>query len=128
MKTGAFILSFLFVIMSIQPMFIKWNSGISCTDKETPKKTVLPAAACKKTCSTAEKPPVNKPVEQKNEKPCNTCNPFMVCNGCAYIPEEAHKLVSPGGDKIENTNWFNDESLSSFGADCWHPPELFMHL
>lgn len=129
MKAGILILSFLFVILTIQPAFIKWNST-SCAKGLTSAKTMTKAgcakSAQKKCSSTAGKP--SAPVKQQTEDPCNTCNPFMVCNGCAYITGEPVEMVSPGMLDPDNTNWLIDSSVSSFPADSWHPPELFMRI
>ena len=132
MKTGAFILALLFLVLSIEPVFINWGSSTSCASTTIPEKANLQTADCNKSCTAATKTttaknPAKKPVKQA-EGPCNTCNPFMVCNACAYIPGEPQELVQPGIMEVENTNGFNDISLPSFDSDCWHPPELFYHL
>lgn len=127
MKSGAFILAFLFLVMSVQPVFIKWNSSIPCIDPAKTDKVVPQSSGCKKTCGNPTVPTVKKPVEQ-SEDPCNTCNPFMACNGCAYITEQPHEISPPVTGSGENTNSLNDVSLPSFVSDCWHPPELFYHL
>jgi hypothetical protein len=103
-KAGIFILSFLFVVLTIQPAFIKWNN-VSCA-KKTASERIVSGAGCIK---AAEKKCSSKtasqqvPVKRQTDDPCSTCN-------------------------AENTNWLIEESVSSFPADAWHPPELFMRL
>lgn len=128
MKAGTFILSFLFVTLTIQPAFIKWNKT-ACA-KEIASAKVPGSAGCKKTekkCSS-KKETQQTPQKQQSEDPCNTCNPFMACNGCLYMPGEPHELVLPLPVTAENTNGLYDSSLPSFEEDSWHPPELFMGL
>lgn len=131
MKAGTFILSFLFVVLTIQPAFIRWND-ISCGKETTAMKMLPKSAGCSKkavakTCTAKkEKQPV--PAKQQTEDPCNTCNPFMSCNACPYMPAELQSLFSPLRINVENTDGSYDASLPSFEADCWHPPELFMRL
>lgn len=130
MKAGTFILSFLFVTLTIQPAFITWNK-IACP-KEIASAKVLPGSAgCKKSaekkCSSKKDTP-QIPQQQQSEDPCNTCNPFVACNGCPYMPGEPHELVQPIPDNTENTNGLHDTSLPSFEEATWHPPELFMRL
>lgn len=127
MKAGAFILSLLIVVLSIQPTSINWNSRATCADKTTNNKSVA-RAGVKKTCNKETKGLTNKPAEKQNEDSPNSCNPFMTCNGCAYMPAEAHEIISPSAGESENTNWLNDETLSSFPNESWHPPELFRRL
>lgn len=124
MKAGAFILSLLFVVLSIQPASVNWNSSATCAEKKASQQSG-PKTVNKKTCTKETKPLANKPAEKQNEGSPNTCNPFMTCNGCAYIPAEAHEIFSPSPGEAENTNWLNDETLSSFPNESWHPPELF---
>ena len=130
MKAGIFILSFLFVTLTIQPAFIKWNK--TACPKDIPSAKVLTGSGgCKKTaekkCSSKKETQV-PPQEQQSEDPCNTCNPFMACNGCPYMPGERHELVQPMPVNTEHTNGLYDTSLPSFEEATWHPPELFMRL
>ena len=129
MKAGTLILSFLFVVLTIQPAFIKWD--VPCI-KETATIIVPQSPGCckrsvAKTCSSKkEKAPA--PQKQQAGDPCNTCNPFMPCNACPYITVDKQELLPPfvsmtGG----NASQVNGD-LSSYDSECWHPPELFMHL
>ena len=131
MKAGTFILSFLFVVLTIQPAFTKW-ADVSCT-KETASTKIIPQSpgCCKK--AVAKTCPSKKGKEQAPQKqqagdPCNTCNPFMACNACPYINVDKQELLPPftlmtGGNASQVTG-----DLSSYDTDFWHPPELFMHL
>ena len=130
MKTGALILSFLFVVLSIQPTFVNWsrisplNTGATCSGSGVGK-----TGCCKKMSTVAKRAPVRKPVKQQSENPCDNCNPFMPCNACPYVPEETQLFVPPLiVNDVETTNAINDNDLSGYNAECWHPPELFSHL
>ncbi|MEO5781781.1 MAG: hypothetical protein ABIQ07_00830 [Ginsengibacter sp.] len=127
MKTGTFILSFLFVILTVQPMFIKWDKAPCINNSSQVKILPQTGGCCKK--NSATKCPLKKQDKQQPVSPCNTCNPFMPCNACGYMPEETGKFISPiilGN--ADNTIGPDEFTLSSFTADCWHPPELFEHL
>jgi hypothetical protein len=132
MKPGTFILSFLFVILTVQPMFIKWNdvpctNDISCSNKIKPAKNILLTGCCKK--NVAKKCPSKKQDNHQPENPCNTCNPFMPCNACGYMPEETRQFISPVASfNADNTIDTEDFIYSTYDADCWHPPELFSIL
>lgn len=132
MKAGALILSFLFIVLTVQPVFIKWNcasTGTGHIDKIKPGKTVTKQAGCKKSCSAAKEHPLKKPAEQQSEDPCNTCNPFMACNACPYVAEETEQVFPPSVlVETDNTEGPNDFIFSDYNADCWHPPELFSIL
>lgn len=133
MKIGTFILSFLFVILTIQPMFIKWNNvscinNVSCTNNIKLAKNLAQTGCCKK--NTAKKCPSKKQgKEEQPENPCNTCNPFMPCNACGYMPEETGEFISPVIlGNADNTILPDDFIISTYESDCWHPPELFFIL
>jgi len=134
MKPGTFILSFLFVVLTVQPMFIKWNNvscssnNVSCTNKIKPAKNIQQTGCCKN--NVAKKCPSKKQGKQEqSENPCNTCNPFMPCNACGYMPEETRQFILPAtSGNADNTIATDDFIFSTYDADCWHPPELFSIL
>ena len=132
MKAGALILSFLFIVLSVQPVFIKWNCSPTVAGKADEMKScssVPKKAVGSKGCSQRKALPVKKPLKQQSEDPCNTCNPFMACNACPYVPGETQQLVSPSIlVETENTDDLNNFIFSDYNADCWHPPELFSKL
>jgi hypothetical protein len=127
-KPGASILSFLFIVLSIQPAFINWNN-MNCIKQPVSQSKGKSSPCCKKTCSDDKALASKKPVKQQSKDPVGGCNPFMSCNACPYIPAESQTITSPeqpvGG---EITNGLNNGNLSDYNQDFWHPPELFFHL
>ncbi len=114
MKIAALIFGFLILLLSIQPIFIKWDNA-NASDN------ISKTTCCK---NLGKKCPVNKPGKSQSENPCNTCNPFMPCNVCPYIPEQSQQLnFTLIVVDAENTNGLNNFILSSYHPDCWHPPE-----
>lgn len=130
MKAGALILSFLFVVLSIQPAFKNWSCISSASASPKTCSGIKKIAACKKSTAASNNLPVKSPVKEEQKKnPCNTCNPFMACNGCAYVSEQPQELVSPSillEAEIEGE--LNNNILQGYHFDSWHPPELFFHL
>ena len=133
MKPGTFLLSFLFVILTVQPMFIKWsnvtctNTNASCSNKIKPVKKVMQTGCCKK--NVAKKCSSKKQNNQQPANPCNSCNPFMPCNACGYMTEETNQFISPlVFGNANNTIAADDFIFSTYDEDCWHPPELFSTL
>lgn len=129
MKPSAFIISILFIVLSIQPAFINWTTMQCINSPATCSNSKAPAGCCQKRCNAITKAPVKKPVRQQTENPCENCNPFMACNACPYVREEVQQLLAP--DFLmdsENTNQADNSMLSGYNADCWHPPELFSIL
>ena len=128
MKLSAFILSFLFIVLSIQPVFINWGN-MACLNKAVACGGAPKTSCCKIACSSAKNMPAKKPIKQAPENPCDNCNPFMSCNGCHYVHEESQALAVPMMLlNAENKNALNNTDLSDFNAESWHPPELFYHL
>ncbi|HLY68964.1 MAG TPA: hypothetical protein VKR53_04500 [Puia sp.] len=83
------------------------------------------------TCSNrtcCEKKQCSKKAEkEKSEPDCSKCNPFMAC---AYgnffvneLPFDHHAIVL-----IISTDSIltNDKAISSYTADCWHPPKEWL--
>src|SRR5438045_9659314 len=93
MKLSAFILSLLFIGLSIQPAFINWKS-MPCINATKVTGNASKSMCCQKKCSAAKKLPAKKPIKQQGEDPCDNCNPFMSCNACPYVPEESQELIS----------------------------------
>lgn len=129
MKAGAFILSFLFVVLSIQPTFKNWGCVSSAAGEPKSCSGIKKITACKKSATASNNIPVKSPVKKQSENLCNTCNPFMACNGCAFVSEQPQELLSPS--KIiesEMDGELDNNILQGYHFDSWHPPELFFHL
>ena len=129
MKTGTFILSWLIVVLTIQPMFIKWeNVPNDQPVNSQPVNINSPSAGCCKK-NIANKCSSKKQRKEKSDNPCNACNPFMPCNACGYLTVEAdNSAVDIIVVNADNTIGADDFILSTYDSDCWHPPELFSIL
>jgi hypothetical protein len=115
MKIIAFIFLLLVGFLIIQP-------ALSSTQKTYASKIMCMKGMCcaKKHCS-------KKAEKEKSENDCNKCNPFMAC---AYgnffvneLPFDYTAIVSMISTKLILTN---DKVISSYIADCWHPPKKFL--
>jgi hypothetical protein len=115
MKIIASIFLALVGFLIIQPAF-------SSTQKTFASKMMCMNGMCcaKKLCS-------KKAQKEKSDNDCNKCNPFMAC---AYgnffmneLPFHHSAIVSLISTKIILTN---DKAISSYIADCWHPPKKLL--
>lgn len=126
MKISAFIFSLLFIVLTVQPMFISW-SNMALLHNLFACDNFSNTACCHK-AGAEKKLPVKKPVKHSGNS-CENCNPFMACNTCAYLPEQIQKLSSPFIMQFTDaTNALNNCTLSDYNAESWHPPELFYQL
>jgi hypothetical protein len=108
MKFRAAIFASIIAILTIQPAFSKNPMG-----NFAEKKVCADMCPMKKKCS-------------KENKDCssNGCNPFMPCAiGNFFLDEKPYHQNDPvlvfSHEKIIR----NDKAVSSYIADCWHPPE-----
>jgi hypothetical protein len=112
MKIIASIFLLLVGFMIIQP-------AIGSTQKTYVCKTESSSDVC-----CAKKHSCEKPAKDDNENACTKCNPFMPC---AYgnffvneLPFEHSAVLLILSTKMILTN---DKIISSYIADCWHPPK-----
>ncbi|HUS03492.1 MAG TPA: hypothetical protein VMY77_17250 [Chitinophagaceae bacterium] len=128
MKAGALILSFLFIVLTVQPVFIKWQTASPCAGSTVKVKadgSVRRKGGCKKSCGDAKKLHSKRPVKQ-SEDPCNTCNPFMACNACPYVPGEAQQVFSPSVlIETDNTDGLNDFIFQTIMPNAGIPRNYF---
>jgi len=129
MRLSAFILSFLFITLFVQPGFVNWDKIQCIPGNACVKSKTAPSGCCKKMCSAAKLPSPKKQSRPLPVNPCDNCNPFMACNACPYIPEDTQEIKLPFDEAAtENVNSPDDFILPGYNAECWHPPELFSVL
>lgn len=76
---------------------------------------------CNKMCTSKQKHKTG------NETPCsnNSCNPFLSCSFCSFIYTERLMLTDIFSQQNNRFNILRNVNLvSSYHAECWHPPEL----
>lgn len=119
MKLIAAILAILTFFMPVQPV-------LAHKDYTAEQKEIRTKDNCysndKETCATQ-----NKVADKQDpNKCCNNghCNPFAVCSCCYYTFIERQVVKSPSLlTKAKKPTLTDVNILSSFIADCWHPPE-----
>lgn len=103
MKLPACIFSFIFGLLTLQPLF---------------KNDYAEATGC---CSKEE---CHKP-SQKKDCDTNSCNPFLACAlGNYYLVETFFTPANTFTKKIKKPVSFNDNRICTNISDFWHPPEL----
>jgi hypothetical protein len=112
MKFRAAILASIIAILTIQPAFSKYPMG-----NFAEKKTCAGICHMKKKCSKEN---------SKGNNACSPegCNPFMPCAiGNFFLDEKPYHQSQPVLILSKKMAIKNDNSLSSYIADCWHPPK-----
>jgi hypothetical protein len=112
MKFRAAIFASIIAILTIQPAFSKnpfgnFDAKNSCADM----------CHMKKKCSKGS---------NKENKDCSSsgCNPFMPCaTGNFFLNEKPYDQNNPVLAFSQEKIISNDKVVSSYIADCWHPPE-----
>ena len=77
-----------------------------------------------KSCSS-EKAPVSG--KEDSEKGCTKadCGPFTICSYCCIMPMDRHVFsFSYFVQKTEKARLINENILSNYISDLWHPPEF----
>lgn len=78
----------------------------------------------KKPCSSKKAPASDK---EDSEKNCTKtdCGPFTICSSCCIIPMDRHVFsFSYFIEKTEKARLINENILSNYISDLWHPPEF----
>jgi hypothetical protein len=104
-KVAAFILAFILLFFTIQPLF------------GTPKEVSKMQCCRKGHCS--------KKGEKKDNCENKGCNPFMACAyGNYFIAVKPFISTIPSIIIKEKRVLIKDNYSSTYLSDCWHPPEL----
>jgi hypothetical protein len=112
MKLRAAIFATIIAFLTIQPAFSKNPMG-----NFDEKKACTDMCHMKKKCSKES---------SKENKDCssNGCNPFMPCAiGNFFLDEKPYHQNEPVLVLSHEIIIKNDKAVSSYIADCWHPPE-----
>ena len=112
MKFSAAIFISLITFLTVQPSFSKNPMG-----NFPAKKSCSAFCDMKKKCSKED---------SKKTQDCsaNGCNPFMPCPvGNFFIDEEPYQLSNDFSQLSNKMIVANDKIVSTYVADCWHPPE-----
>ncbi len=121
MKFITAILATLTLFMTVQPV-LTHNSYVAEQKENCTKDNCC--SDDKETCDTQ-----NKVADKQDpDKCCNNghCNPFEVCACCYYtsIGRPVFNFANPFILTIKKPRLADENILSSFIADCWHPPEF----
>jgi len=114
MKFRAAILASIIAVLTIQPAFSKYPMG-NFAEKRT----------CAGICHIKNK---SSRENSKGNNACSPegCNPFMPCAiGNFFMEETPYHQSQPVLILSKKIAIKNDNSLSSYIADCWHPPKSF---
>jgi hypothetical protein len=115
MKVAAVIIAFLFLLFTMQPIFVQ--SAEVKGDECTAKTSCCKKMQAKKSCDKKEKK------DESNN--CNDCTALMCSLCCSYIPSQQINPPSLTASlKIINKRISNFFILSSYQAECFHPPEI----
>jgi hypothetical protein len=141
-KTAAFILTLLWGLLLIQPVFGSFtNSAIkpSCLAKKQDReskqeKTCSKKAAVKTSCpgkkkivSSCAMSKCKKPLNENDKKECEEtgCNPLMSCPaGNFFVNSHSSFSIQSLFIAKPKTRLVNDNRLSQQLSECFHPPEL----
>jgi hypothetical protein len=117
MKAGACILTLIWAVLLVEPVFANFttNTAKSSCSKNKVAQSSCSMSKCKK----------SRPSKDKNDCEKNRCNPLMACpTGNFYLSGHSHLSISPLLISRQKTILVNDNRILKRLSECWHPPEI----